>query len=47
MTWAQYWALQLKDVEVSAICIGVVLALGAAGVAGFLVYDKIQDWRGR
>jgi hypothetical protein len=47
MTWAQYWALQLKNIEVSAICIAGLLVLGVIGLVGFLAYDKIQDRRGK
>jgi hypothetical protein len=47
MNWSQYWALQWMDFEVSMAVIGALLALTAICFAGYLVYDKIQDWRGK
>jgi hypothetical protein len=47
MTWAQYWALQWKDTEVSMAILAVLVVLGIVGFIGYMVWDKIQDWRGQ
>jgi hypothetical protein len=47
MTWAQYWALQWKDTEVGLALVAALLVLGIVGFVGYMVWDKIQDWRGQ
>jgi hypothetical protein len=46
MTWVQYWSWFWKDFEVSMAICGAFCVLAALGFAGYLIYDKIQDWRG-